>query len=182
MLVQPWDGKIVLAGSTTGTGGTVMSLARYNADGSLDATFGSGGTEVSTIAGGGVAALYPQAGTANDGKIVEASGSTVARFNANGSVDTSFGTNGKVTLPWSGSIGSVVIQADGKIVVSGVVTSPTSSDHVVDVTRLNANGSVDTSFGTRAPGRAASRLTPAIRIGNQLDRLRWRCRPTASCS
>ena len=125
-----------------------MSLSRYNADGSLDATFGSGGTMISTIAGNGIAAQYPQSGTANDGKIVEVSGSTVARFNANGSVDTSFGTGGKVTLPWTGTIGGIVVQPDGKVVVSGQVDSTTAPYHVLNVTRLNANGSRDTGFGT----------------------------------
>src|SRR5438105_3713807 len=45
VLLQPWDGRIVLAGNSHLTNGSVvMSLARYNSDGSTDSTFGSGGT------------------------------------------------------------------------------------------------------------------------------------------
>lgn len=146
VLVQPWDNKIVVAGYTQGTGGSVMTLARYNAGGSPDTTFDGDGKLVSNVAGStGAAALYTQAGT-HFGKIVEASGGTVARFTATAGIDTTFGTQGKATLPWSGRIGSVVVQSDGKVVVSGVVDSPTKT---FNVTRLNANGSVDNSFATK---------------------------------
>jgi uncharacterized delta-60 repeat protein len=155
VLVQPWDGKIILAGSNGG----FMSLARYNTDGTLDGAFGNSGVEVSTFAGGGVGGLYPQTGSANDGKIVEAGGSSVVRFNANGSVDTSFGSSGKITLPWSGNIGNVLIQPDGKVVVCGIVTSPSK---ILEVTRVNANGTLDNSFATN--GTWQTSLTVA---GNQ---------------
>ncbi len=84
------------------------------------------------------AALY--VGTANAGKIVEAGGGAVARFNANGSVDTTFGSKGTVTVPWT--IAGVVIQPDGKIVVDGYNSSAS------ELSRFNANGTLDTSFGS----------------------------------
>src|SRR5205085_6356209 len=104
-----------------------FALARYNSDGTLDATFGSGG-KVTTVFGtnGAVAlalALQP------DGKIVAAgvtasstSNFALARYNTNGTLDTSFGSGGKVTTNFSGGndyARGVAIQADGKIVVAG---------------------------------------------------------------
>src|SRR5262249_4626209 len=61
VLIQPWDGKIVAAGYTQQQNGAVMSLARYNADGTLDSTFGSGGKVVSKFGTTwwNAAALYP---------------------------------------------------------------------------------------------------------------------------
>jgi uncharacterized delta-60 repeat protein len=143
VLIQPWDGKLVIAGNTATAHGTVMSLARYNADGTLDSAFGSGGEVVSKIGTTwwNAAALYPRAGTADDGKIIEAGAGSLARFNANGSVDTSFGSRGFVAVSWMSIVG-VVIQPDGKIVVGG------DNGSAFEVSRFNANGSLDTSFGS----------------------------------
>ncbi|MBI5779324.1 MAG: hypothetical protein HZA49_07700 [Planctomycetes bacterium] len=119
--IQP-DNKIVVAGSS---GDGKFALARYNTDGSLDATFDSDGIVTTTIgAGSSVVALAIQ----SDGKIVavgtEGSGSQIAlaRYNTDGSLDTAFGTNGIVTT----RVGvvynyayAVAIQSDGKIVVAG---------------------------------------------------------------
>src|SRR5207245_811854 len=100
------DGKIVLAGDAdTGKTGKQFALARYNPNGSLDTSFGSGGT-VTTVIGS-----YQSGGDAvaiqSDGRIVvvgeEAEGAnfnpyylTLARYNANGTLDTTFGSGGKV--------------------------------------------------------------------------------------
>ena len=76
-------------------------------------------------AGPTVVAVYPTTGTANDGKIVVLYGTDkVERFNANGSIDTSFGSNGVATVPPSPyppvrPLTGLVIQANGDIVVSG---------------------------------------------------------------
>jgi uncharacterized delta-60 repeat protein len=142
VLIQPWDGKIVVAGSSAGN----MSLARYNADGSLDATFGSKGKEVSKIPTDSywnAAALYSSSDTSgNAKKIVEAGGGSLARFNANGSVDTSFGSRGRVQVASTSDIAGVVIQpADGKIVVAG------DNGSAFVLSRYNANGTLDTTFG-----------------------------------
>ena len=75
------------------------------------------------------------------------------RFNANGSIDTSFGSNGVVTIPppstyppvWP--LTGLVIQANGEIVVSGETDDPAEHPAFI-LTRLNTNGSLDTSFGT----------------------------------
>ncbi len=95
------DGKIVAAGYISGH---LFALARYNADGSLDTSFGSGGivtTLFSAFAGANSVAIQ------SDGKIVVAGGASnggaskfaLARYNQNGSLDASFGKGGKVTTP-----------------------------------------------------------------------------------
>jgi uncharacterized delta-60 repeat protein len=144
VLIQPWDGKIVVAGDSSGSRGAVMSLARYNADGSLDGAFGSGGKAVSGIGTNGynAAALYPSTDTTGNAKrIVEAGAGSLARFNANGSTDTSFGRRGLVAVPW-GIAGVVIQPADGKIVVGG------DNGSAFELARYNPNGTLDTSFGS----------------------------------
>src|SRR5207249_312267 len=124
-----------------------FAVGRYNADGSLDVNFGTGGT-VTTDFGGYDAA----AGVAlqADGKIV-VTGSTgpgsysfaVARYNADGSLDTSFGTGGKVitgSFFSYGYVSSIAAQADGKIVVA----ETSGGDFLL--ARYNANGTLDHGF------------------------------------
>lgn len=151
---QP-DGKIVVAGYTSGSGVTDIALARYNANGSLDVGFGAGGKVTTDFAGradtGMAAALQP------DGKIVAAGASAsgedsdfaLVRYNPDGSLDTGFGVGGKVLTAIGGGsdIGNaLVIQPDGKIVVSG---SSAGSDGRADfaLARYLSNGSPDVAFG-----------------------------------
>jgi uncharacterized delta-60 repeat protein len=146
------DGKIVAVGATAPGGFCCQfALARYNVEGSLDASFGSGG-EVTTAFGGDseARALAIQA----DGKIVVVGskfdpfspGLAIARYNTDGSLDTSFGAGGEVTTNFGGfadSANAVALQSDGKIVVSG--GGGPSNDFAL--ARLNADGSLDNSFG-----------------------------------
>jgi uncharacterized delta-60 repeat protein len=147
------DGKIVAGGSAS-ISGADFALARYNADGSLDTTFDGDG-KVTTDYGFGssqVRALAIQA----DGKIVAAGygASTgfdffLARYNSNGSLDTSFDGDGKVTFLGFGSndnrANGVAVQGDGKIVAAGC-TSCSSSAGNFALARLNTNGSLDFTF------------------------------------
>lgn len=144
------DGKILAGGATSvGPESDEFALARYNTNGSLDTSFGSGG-KVTTAVGSGSAihALALQ----SDGKIVVAggadSGFALARYNPDGSLDMSFGTGGKVETPIPVSGGAeahaIALQADGKIVVGG----PSGDNRDFVLARYNANGSPDTSFGT----------------------------------
>jgi uncharacterized delta-60 repeat protein len=159
-LLQP-DGKLVVAGQAISRNGSGFALARYNPDGSLDSSFGSGGqllTIIGDSAGGTSVVRQPDgklvvAGTANvsSSKVV-----ALARYNADGSLDSSFGTGGKVTTNVSdlGAINALALQADGKLVVAG------SIDASFALLRYNADGSLDTSFGTggtatMAPGNQA---------------------------
>ncbi len=149
------DGKIVVAGYSHNGSKYVFALVRYNVDGSVDEDFGSDG-KVTTAIGSSDAAAYALA-IQSDLKIVVAGVSsngsnndfTVARYNTNGTPDTSFGTGGVVTTA-IGSADDVAntlgIQADGKIVVAGY--SRSGSNNVFAVVRYESNGSPDESFGT----------------------------------
>jgi uncharacterized delta-60 repeat protein len=161
MLIQP-DGKIVLTGGANG--GLDFGVARFNTDGSFDTSFDIDG-KVTTNFGGTSAAGYGVARTP-DGKIVVAGikefvGSgfdydfAVARYNHDGSLDTSFGGGGKVTTDFASTDDipySVTVQADGKIVVAGI-TDPGNASNF-GLVRYNVDGSLDASFG--AGGKVAT--------------------------
>jgi uncharacterized delta-60 repeat protein len=155
---QQRDGKIVVAGYLDSSGGNIdFALSRYNSDGSLDTTFGNNG-KVTTDFNSAVDYGYDLT-LQSDGKIVVAgsvfnasSGNDFAlsRYNRDGSLDTAFGTNGKVTTDFSGSgdtAYSVTLQNDGKIVVAGAAndSSPNTSD--IALSRYNSDGRLDTTFG-----------------------------------
>ena len=148
--LQP-DGKIVVAGMAAGTlgGGGGFALARVNANGSPDTSFSSDGRKTVDFGDSDEAtAVALQA----DGKIVAVgrSGSgdfAIARFNANGSLDTSFSGDGRKTASFGdfeGGATGVALQGNGKIVAVG--GRLTGSDYDFALARFNANGSLDTSF------------------------------------
>jgi len=139
-LVIQLDGKIILGGvaDRTGVGGSVdMALARYNVDGSLDSSFGSGGKVLLDYVGHTDVA-YGLA-LQMDGKILVAGGAgnnsdipdfALARLNTNGTLDPSFGSGGKVTTDFFGNTDyatALLIQADGKIVGVGVARNALGS-------------------------------------------------------
>jgi len=148
------DGKLVVAGSS----GSDFALTRYNLDGSLDTSFGTGGrvhTDFPVGQGGLANAMILQL----DGKIVLAglandpgtnnSVFALARYNTDGSLDASFGTGGRVTTMFSGSNAqarAMARQSDGKLVVAGVSTDTTTNNSVFALARYNTNGSLDTTF------------------------------------
>ena len=151
--VEQKDGKLLVAGYATGDGTKDFALFRYNTDGTLDNTFDRDGIVITPL-GEGIdigqcLALQP------DGKIVVGGHAhngqnydfALARYHPNGSLDTSFDGDGKVTTP----IGpgdelafSLVIQEDGKIIVGGEASDGSRSD--LALARYHANGSLDTSF------------------------------------
>jgi uncharacterized delta-60 repeat protein len=144
------DGKIVVAGQAAGNFG----LARYNANGTLDSTFGTGG-KVQTSFPNATSSAAEALALQPDGKIVAAGTANaaidiaVARYNSNGSLDTTFGKNGEVTTALGGTEAqgsSVVIQADGSIVVAGWKRS-SSGGYQPAVLRYDATGKPDPSFG-----------------------------------
>ena len=152
--VQP-DGKIVQGGFSNVGGSYDFSIVRYNTNGTLDITFGSGGKVVTSLGTGDdyISSVVIQ----SDGKIV-AVGSTrnggdpdlgMVRYNTDGTLDTTFGTDGIVVTALGTSHnlgGAALIQTDGKILISGEVYSGTAMDSVL--VRYNSDGSLDTSFGT----------------------------------
>jgi len=125
VLVQP-DRNIVVAGNAGGS--AMMTVTRLQPDGSLDATFGSGGT--TTVAFGSLANLLGGAARRPDGKIVIAGYTqdgedvAVARLNADGSLDATFGAAGKATVDFGvATFGNAVALApNGRIVVAGQKT------------------------------------------------------------
>ena len=133
------DGKILAAGGSSGW----AALARYNADGSLDTTFSGDGIQALSLGaslGGGV--VSPRA----DGTITlvhdTLPGFTVARFLANGDLDTSVASTDFPGLLSAG----VLVQDDGKVIAAGHAYPPGSNDFSIN--RYNADGTFDTSFGT----------------------------------
>ncbi|HVQ39504.1 MAG TPA: Calx-beta domain-containing protein [Pyrinomonadaceae bacterium] len=157
MLIQP-DGKIVVAGSTVFDTYKDFALVRYNPDGSLDTGFGIGG-KVTTDFNKGEDAAYGIA-LQSDGRIVAAGGTGgtsfssadfgLARYNTNGSLDTTFGDGGRLVTDLgndSEQANGVAIQTDGKIVVSGY-TVINNIDSNFALTRYNTNGTLDTAFDT----------------------------------
>ncbi|MDB5300251.1 MAG: Delta-60 repeat-containing protein [Phycisphaerales bacterium] len=166
-------GDIYVAGGTWLAGnGTVASVTRFHADGSVDPSFGNGGIAVAdfltgSTGGAGFSAIALQ----HDGKIVaigtsnhvgfhmsDMSDMVVARFNVDGSEDTTFGSDhGQLTLSFGTSTisnndraGALAIQDDGKIVIGGETSnnlSGTSFTQTFTVVRLNADGTSDYAFG-----------------------------------
>jgi uncharacterized delta-60 repeat protein len=155
--IQP-NGKMIVAGRSGIYPVFHAALVRYNGDGSLDPAFGADGTVTAALdpGGDGVSAIALQP----DGKIV-AAGSVVhdnwpvaivaARFNADGSLDPSFGSGGIVITTFGDPTAEgndVVLQADGKIVVAGVSgAGPYSELNDFALVRYNADGSLDQGFG-----------------------------------
>lgn len=115
--------------------------------GALDPSFGTGGKVTGT--GAAIRAVALQA----DGKIVALGGLTLRRYNADGTVDATFGTGGAVQVVTGGGNSSdamrgLAIQGDQKIVVVGSSAAPTSSNEDVFVARYATNGTLDPTFGT----------------------------------
>ena len=115
-----------------------FALARYNADGSPDLGFGNRGKVTTDFNGQADRALAVV--IQGDGKIVVAGQSSnksnpdfaVARFSTNGTLDSSFGTGGKLTIDFFGSFDgaeNVVVQPDGKIVLGGFARNGTRTGY-----------------------------------------------------
>jgi uncharacterized delta-60 repeat protein len=142
VLVLP-NGKLVVAGFSGPEGGDIQA-ARLKANGALDTAFGTGGK--ARVDFGDTEFAFAAARQA-DGRIVVAgrslgSGAVVARLRANGTLDPDFDGDGRLMLPGGGEARAVLVQPDSKIVVTG---NPGLSE-VTTVTRLNPNGSPDTTF------------------------------------
>lgn len=153
------DGKIILAGSGSGASLEQDSfvICRYNNDGSLDSTFGSGGVVITSFSTN--PAVLLGATIQMDGKLIAVGATSdpqsgtnadfaVVRYNLDGSLDMSFGAAGKVVTDFNHDIdvaSAVSIQADGKIIVAGEAYI---SEYHFALARYNTNGTLDTSFGT----------------------------------
>ena len=155
MVLQP-DGKLVVAGKTRlGAVRFDYVIARFNTNGSLDTTFGTGGKVVTSLGfqGGSddeaiALALQPNGKLVAVGNARGSSGGFVAtgvvRYNSNGTLDQTFGTGG-ITLIQRSVDKAVALQADGKIVCGGGNASSEFGNY--QLARLNRDGSLDNSFG-----------------------------------
>ncbi|MGB7329407.1 MAG: LamG-like jellyroll fold domain-containing protein, partial [Rubripirellula sp.] len=152
--IQP-DGKLLLGGRGS-TGGQTFALVRYNTDGSLDTSFGGGDGIVETPSGS-VAGIGNSVTLQANGQILLAGsvwdGSrghfAVLRYDADGTLDSTFGGTGLVTTSvgsTNDSAESVTVQDDGKVLVAGYSSNGTDNDFAL--VRYNTNGSLDNTFGT----------------------------------
>jgi uncharacterized delta-60 repeat protein len=180
VLVQP-DGKIVTVG-TAGSVNTVV-VVRYNSDGTLDSGFGSGGKAIPNF--GKVSAIPTFAiALQSDGKVVIAGtlasggintgGFSVARLLPNGSLDSTFGSNGLVVAKpgATGVANGIAIQrvpavtGEERIVVDGWSTVTSSANQDWTLMRFKSNGTTDTSFGSSGIVK-----TPFLGFGDSAKRL-----------
>jgi uncharacterized delta-60 repeat protein len=161
------NGKFLAVGTAFVASADDFLLAKFNADGSLDTTFGNGGSVTTSftplndlafemVTTTGKIVLVGSAGAASPFGGNGPNMVAVARYNSNGSLDTTFGTGGMVTKDLSlrqDVARNVAVQSNGKIVVVGQQDEQSSfandpqTGHMM-VLRLNTNGSLDTTFGT----------------------------------
>lgn len=168
VLIQP-DGRILVV---TESGVTKLGLARFDDNGTLDATFGNGGTTEIALAPrsteGRAAALQSDGSIIVVG-VVAVNGATdrryvVARLDPNGSLDPSFGDQGKLYLEVglkAAGAADVVVQPDDRIVV--VVEERLLSAEVIAL-RYTADGSPDPSFGVQGRARSIGTQFLAFRV------------------
>ena len=165
VVLQP-DGNLVVVGSNLNAFNDDFALARYNSDGSLDTSFDVDGKVTTDIGGsddaGAGVVLQP------DGKIIVAGSSfngvdddfALARYNSDGSLDTTFDADGKVNTDFGGSFdagAAVVLQPDGKLVVAG------TSNSNFALARYNVDGSLDTAFD--ADGKVTTDFASGLDLG-----------------
>ncbi len=168
--LQP-DGKIVVVGYATTTTTGFLTLARYLSNGQLDATFDTDG-KVSTrfdnlnclgfalalLSDGSIlTAGYQQVAAGNDDFLL-------ARYKPDGSIDTSFGTGGRVTTEFTGSDRAfdMVMQPDGKAILGGQ-----RNGNLLGLARYNSDGTLDSGFGSG--GRVTETLSPVRALTLQTD-------------
>ena len=183
LVIQP-NGKILVGGSAIVRSKALpgeftfdFAMARYNPDGSLDASFGAGGKVLSGFDDGLIIKLALQP----DGKIIAAGTITtqdtnsdfaVARYNPDGSLDASFGAGGKVTTDFNKQadlLSGLGLQADGKIVVCGDVDPPDPLHHDSQpgLVRYTPNGSLDPTFGSGGKVIATGNFSAASALALQ---------------
>ena len=150
------DGKIVAAGYSYNGFDDDFALFRYNPDGSLDNSFGTGGKLTTAFGsyhdGANSMAIQPDGKVIAAGYAYNSSGYDFAlvRYNIDGTLDSSFGTSGEVATVVGTSGGkafSTALQPDGKIVVAGIAWVG-GTDNNFSLVRYNTDGTPDSNFGT----------------------------------
>ena len=173
------DDKILVFGVTFHNATSFVTITRYNDDGSVDTTFGNSGRQLMeqglitnnlfhfAVAPDGKYLLYGRGHVRTFGAVGSIGSAdevalSVVRLNADGTVDTSFGLGGQVTLDiiegFDDDADAIAVQPDGKIVLSTELT----------MIRLNADGTLDTTFG---PSGARQIPLPEPPAGSTVDTL-----------
>ncbi|MBK6599320.1 MAG: hypothetical protein IPG25_16180 [Proteobacteria bacterium] len=139
-MVLQADGAIVVAGSALVSGHNQLAAVRFKSDGSLDGSFGITGRVSHPVSGdqdyGHAIAIQ------NDGKLILAGHTrtgagddmVISRLNADGSIDSAWGTGGDTVVDFASSddrAGVLAIQADGRVLVAGYATTATGEDFAV---------------------------------------------------
>jgi len=155
-LINPVDGKLLfVSGNYLPSGDYEHIIKKYNNNGSIDAVFGTNG---SVTFNNGNSPYDLKFALQQEGKILVSGTSYYSgfntqfftrRLNVDGSLDTTFGTNGQITTPIQGYVLSNLVQSDGKIIVVGM------SGGLASI-RYSPNGTIDTAYGTN--GIASSSL------------------------
>ena len=178
LVIQP-DGKIVAAGQVLNgdTGANAFALVRYTAGGSLDTTFGTGGTVATDFRGNGnsginAVALDGQgrivvAGYTHEGSFALSSAPTfaVARYTSTGSLDKTFGSGGEIATgfqgAWVSALG-IARGANGQLLVVGGFFDFAGAGGQGDfaLVRYSAGGGLDKSFGSG--GRVSTAFTAPV--------------------
>lgn len=178
MALQP-DGKIVLVGTSNNGSNHDFAVLRFTSEGSLDPTFQGG----IVLTNAGYATEEARAvAVQEDGKIIVGGSSnglwnnsdfTLIRYNQDGSLDNTFGTNGYVKTDLNNSydfLYAIAIQGNGKIVAVGSASGASPEDFAT--VRYNSNGSLDVSFADE--GKFISSFGPAVdeayAVALQLDK------------
>ena len=151
VVIQP-NGQILAA--AVGVFLNEGSVGRFNADGSVDTTFGTGGFAISSIidsAAGGLSLMALQ----SDGKILVTGGNAIGRYTSTGQLDTTFGSGGIAPLA-SAAATAIALQSDGRILITTGMGGPTQlfggeplapQALAGSIARYNTNGSLDRTFG-----------------------------------
>lgn len=162
------DGKILAAGEINNEPNLYFCLVRYNSDGSLDTTFNGTGTVVTPVPGsyGYLAGLAVQ----SDGKIVAAGnalfpGNTndlvLVRYNVDGFLDTTYGSNGKavINLGFSDSLSGMALDSADRAVLAG--TSQTDQTQMAFVARITSESAPLVDLGGRVTSVNGSGISNA---------------------
>lgn len=158
-IVALGNGKLLLAGAVQTTTGTDLGIARLNADGTFDSTFGNGGKVIATLPGehtgsyqvvddghGGVLA-WSEIALDGGGHEVH-----IARYTEAGALDTGFGTGGVLDVSlgswYANRAGGLTVDGSGRIVLGWAGFDYESAvGYRPMLTRFHADGTLDTSFG-----------------------------------
>ena len=158
------DGRILAVGTSRFSPQNLGAAARFNSDGTLDTTFGTGGR--ATFAFGTSTTYITGVALQSDGKALmcgqyDTSAAFVARIKTDGTLDTSFGTNGVTLVSGFGHFTGIKVLPDDRFYAGGSLNS------AFIVSRFTSSGSLDSGFGSG--GTVALRVDSNTSIGQCLE-------------